>query len=185
MPTGENATYKAVLRRFENTTSAVKWYLEDLPSLLKGYRLEVSLAWVYLRIEQTHHRALYCGVIRLHRADRELAEKTINAHHMTRDGFTNLFRNIYGAELTKATRGKIEKADKIRDNVIHGKEVSNAEMRSALVDLIEYAELLNAEVKHHIGLEPCGSLIGFKGRAKSLDKNTTRWLLKGLGFFAS
>ena len=55
-------------------------------------------------------------------------------------------------------------------------------MREALVDVIEYAETLNAELKASAGFEPFGDLRGFKGRAKSLDDATSRLVLKGLGF---
>lgn len=182
MPNNQSPTYKSVLRRFEKSTAAVQWYLEHLPQLVKGYPWEVSLAWVFLRVEQAHHRALYCGVVKLHKADRQLAERAVNGHHMTRNGFNDLFENVFGSRLSETTSKTISKAEHIRDQVIHGKDVKIAAIRDALVDVIEYAELLNAEVKAHAGVEPFGRLTGFKGRGKPLDKSTSRWLLKGVGF---
>jgi hypothetical protein len=182
MPNSQSSTYKAVLKRFEQSTPSVKWYLDQMPSLIKGFPWEVSLAWVFLRVEQAHHRALYCGVVKRHRADCEIAERAINGHHMTRQGFNELFANVFGCELSEVTSKKIAKAELVRDRVIHGKDVKDAAMRNALVDVIEYAELLNAEVKGHVCVEPFGRLTGFKGRGKPLDKSTSRWLLKGIGF---
>ena len=55
-------------------------------------------------------------------------------------------------------------------------------MRQAHVDIIEYAESVNIELQSVAGFEPFGDLRGFKGKVKSLEKGTTRWLLKGIGF---
>lgn len=182
MPSGQSPTYKSVLRRFEQSTPSVRWYLDQLPALIKGFPWEVSLAWVFLRVEQAQHRALYCGVVKLHRAHRDISERAINGHHMTRTGFNSLFANVFGRPLSETTGAKIAKAERVRDRVIHGKDVKDAEMRDALVEVIEYAELLNAEVKNHAGAEPFGRLTGFKGRGKPLDQSTSRWLLRGIGF---
>ncbi|NZA03056.1 hypothetical protein H0I39_17405 [Ottowia beijingensis] len=84
--------------------------------------------------------------------------------------------------MNDSTSEKIKKAERVRDRVIHGKQVSDPDMRQAIIDVIEYAKALNKDLKAAAGFEPFGDLRGFKGRAQSLEKSTTIWLLKGLGF---
>jgi hypothetical protein len=177
-----SATYKGVIRRLKSSSPGIQRYFEELPRLLANFPLDVSLAYVFLRIERAQNRSLYCGVLKLHRAHAEVAERAVNAQHLTRDGFATLYANVFDREMGSATASKIKGAEKIRDRVVHGKSVKDADLRHALLEAIEYAEALNAELKALAGFEPFGDLRGFKGRRAPLEKATTRWLLKGLGF---
>lgn len=179
---GSVDSYKGVLKRYEASTEQVRWYFDQFPGLIGNFPYEVTLAYLFLSTEKAHNRALYCGVVKLHRADSEIADRVMNTHHMIRDGFLELYKNVFGHALSAATVAKIKDAEKIRDRVIHGKDVTAPELRQALVDVIEYAEALNIDVAAIGGFEPFGNLRGFKGRGEPLDKSTTRWLLKGLGF---
>ena len=180
------ASYKAIIHKYDRCSNGVKWYYDQLPSLLKaGYSYEVSLAYMFLRTERAQNTALYCGSVKLHRANTEVAERTVNAQHITRDGFLLLYKNVFGKELPKPINRNLKIAERIRDKVVHGKKVTDPEMRDAHVDVLEYAEAMNAELREVAGFEPFGKLQGFKGRGQSLDKNTTRWLLKGIGFAIS
>ncbi|WP_133611412.1 hypothetical protein [Aquabacterium commune] len=176
------ATYIGVKKHFDASTDSIKWYFDQLPALLKDFPYEVCLAYVFLRTEKAQNRTLYCGVAKLHGAHAEVAEAAINKQHLTRDGFHSLYKNVIGHEIPKVTAAKIKEAEKIRDRVVHGKSVKDADMRQAILDVIEYAEMMNKDLKASAGFEPFGDLRGFKGRAQPLEKGTTRWLLKGLGF---
>ena len=153
-----------------------------MDDLIKECPWGVSIAWVFLRIEQAQHRALYCGIVKLHRVDKELAEVALERRHMTREGFDELFKVVFGVNLPAPVRDKIKRAEDVRDKVIHGKNVTNAAMRDSLVDAIDFAERLNAELKKLAGVEPCGNIKGFNGRGQPHDKKTSRWILKGMGF---
>jgi len=76
----------------------------------------------------------------------------------------------------------MNEAEKTRDRVVHGKDVTDSELRGAIADVLEYAEKFNAEVNDTAGFRPLGNMRGFKGRAEPLDKRTTKWLMRGLGF---
>jgi hypothetical protein len=176
-------SYRAIQERLHNSTTHVKWYFDQLHDLLEdGYPYEVSLAYLFLRSERAHNRALYCGAVKLHRASTELADRAVNSHHLSRDGFLTLYASVFGKPIKRTTRAKIEEAESVRDRVIHGKLVSDADMREAHIDVIEYAEALNEDIEEIAGFSPFGDLRGFKGRAEPLDNSTSRWLLKGLGF---
>ena len=107
-------SYKAVLKRFEASAECVQWYFDQLPSLLnQGFPYEVSLAYLFLRTERAQNRALYCGAVKLHRANSEVAEKAINIQHLTREGFLKLYETIFGKALPKSIKQKIEVAETI------------------------------------------------------------------------
>jgi hypothetical protein len=135
-------------------------------------------------VELAHNMTIYCGVVKIHRVDKTLARTAVDSHHMTRKGFGELYATIFGKSLKKATADKLAEAEKVRDRILHGKMVSEADKRKAVVDILEYAEAFNAEVQDLAGFKPFGSLQGFKGRAEALDKSTSRWILKGIGLGA-
>ena len=174
--------WKAVKRHHAAKSAELQKYFEHLPSLIEKYPREVTLAYVFSRIEGGQNRALYCGVVKLHRAHGEVAAGILETHHLTRVGFVDHFKVIFGAPLDPNITAKIKFSEKIRDKVVHGKSVNDAEMRKAIVEALDYADDLNSFISKIADFRPFGDLRGFKGRGKPLEKSTTRWLLKGLGF---
>lgn len=128
---------------------------------------------------------IYCSVVKLHRVHTEVASVAVNNHHMNRDGFKHLFKDITGKPLRAATMARIAAAEKVRDKLLHGKSTTEEQKRQAVADILEYAEAFNSDVHAICGVRPFGKLKGFKGRAKPLDKSTSRWVLKGMGIACS
>lgn len=177
-------SYRAVLNAHAGATPEVQQYFDQLPDLVRDFPWEVSLAYMFIRLETAHNMALYCGVVKLHRASTTIARNVVNAHHLTRDGFLKLFNNVFGLSIDDSIVQRIKRAEKIRDKVVHGKATTPSEMRNAVVDILEYARELNTFLHSKVGFKPFNQLRGFKGRAQPLDTKTTRWLMKGLGFNA-
>lgn len=176
-------SYKALLRHYEAKSEQVRNHFECLPKLINdGLPYEIAIAYCFLKIEQAQNRALYGGVVKVHRCNAEFARRLMNVQHLTRDGFRALFKNVFGKPLKDATVSMILDAEKIRDKVIHGKDVSENELRQAIADVLAYAEELNNEVHARGEFKPLGDMRGFKGRAEALDKRTSKWLMRGLGF---
>lgn len=69
-----------------------------------------------------------------------------------------------------------------RDKVMHGSEPTEAVMRRAIADVLDYAKEFNEFVKTLAVFPPFGDLRGFHGRGSRLNPATTRLVLKGLGF---
>jgi hypothetical protein len=161
----------------------VRGHFQHLPKLINDdLPYEIAIAYCFLKVEQAQNRALYGGVVKVHRCDAEFARRLMNFQHLTRDGFRELFRNVFGRPLKDSTTDKILEAEKIRDKVIHGKEVSPSELRQAIADALAYAEDFNSEVEAVADFQPLGDMRGFKGRVGALDKRTSKWLMRGLGF---
>ena len=173
-------TYKGIIARLKQAPQEIQDYFTPSTELIENYPWQVVLAYMFSCIEMAHNMALYCGVVKLHRADSEVAWSAINSLHITRQGYRDLYKTIFGKPLKKEIIRKIAEAEKIRDNVMHGKDVTQAEMRTAVLRLIEYSELFNEFTFKLAGFKPLGSLKGFKGRAEPLNKSTTMWILKGM-----
>lgn len=176
-------TYKALLKFYECRPVEIKNHFVHLPKLVNdGLPYDIAIAYSFLKIEQAQNRALYGGVVKIHRGNAEFVRRLMNFQHLTRDGFKDLYKNVFGHPLKEVTATKLSAAEKARDKVIHGKAVTDNELREAIADVLEYAEAFNSEVNAIAGFKPFADMRGFKGRADSLDKRTTKWLMKGLGF---
>jgi hypothetical protein len=178
-------SYKALLKRYNASSDDVKRYFDLLPSILENYPESVALAYLFFQTEKAQNRMLYGGVVKLHHANAKVVESIVHITHITRESFLQLFKNIFGEDLPAATSSKIKEAERTRDKLLHGKNVTPKNMREAIFEVLDYAEAMNSDVDRLAGFKPFGDMRGFKGRGVSLDASTTRWLMKGLGFTAS
>ena len=168
---------------YKECSKEVREHFPHVPKLIDGFPLDVALAYVFAKLELGQNLALYCGAVKVHKADSQLAWTAIDSHHMTRDGYLERYKTVFDIDPPKVARDDLKRAEKARDAVMHGKEVSDDQLRNAIAAVLWYAEEINKQLSKTAGLKPfCASLKGFKGRAKSLDKKTSRWLLKGMGF---
>lgn len=176
---------KGVLNSYKEAPVQVQKFFAHLPKLLADLPLDVSLSYVFSQVELAQNLTLYCGIVKLHRADGTLARTAIDIHHMTRGDFKQKFQAVFDKGIPDKIGKTLETAEAIRDRVMHGKSTTEKEKRQALVDVLEYAREFNELVASLASFRPFGELRGFKGRTKPLDKSTTRWLLKGMGFSIS
>lgn len=123
---------------------------------------------------------IYCGVVKLHKVDPGLARGAVDRHHLGRKGFYALYETVYGAKIPTAACDLLERAETVRDKIMHGKTVTEADKRKAIVDVLAFAEQLDDKTYQLGQIRPFGDLRGFKGRAVALDKSTSRWILKGM-----
>lgn len=175
-------SYKGVLKRIKKAPKEVRDYFYPLQELIKRYDYNIPLAYAFSVLETGQNRALYCGMSKLHRVHTEVAWKAIQIEHIHRSTFREMFATIIGKKVPQEIISLIEKAEKTRDKVMHGKNPKDAEMRKAIVDVIEYAEALNDFSEKVAGFKPFGPLRGFKGAGVPLEKSTSRLVVKGLGF---
>ena len=174
-------TWRGVRNKFLKAPSEIQSYFSPVHELMEHYSWEVSLSYLFSPVERAHLMALYCGVVKLHRVDKELATIAVNQFENRSMEFRALFKDIFGKKIPQSHVEKFEIAQKVRNNVLHGKIVTDKEFRRAIVCIIEYATEFNETCVELGGFRPFGSLAGFKGAATSLDTSTSRWILKGIG----
>ena len=175
-------TKKTVISYFEKLSPDVMRYFEHLPNLIKDYPWEVALSYVFWRVELAQTNSIYCGIVKLQSAESSLARKAVNESRRSRSQFKEKFDMVFGKPVKATLSTKLGHAEKVRDRVIHGKEVKDEVKREAVLDILEFAEGFNSFVSSLAGFKPFGDLRGYKGRGKPMDKSTTRWILKGMGF---
>jgi hypothetical protein len=176
-------SWRGVANRYKDCSKEVQAYFADIPSLIEEYDWEVPLGFMFTRVEKAHNTMLYCGAVKRHRANKEVARNFVDQHHMTRKEFRRLFKNVFGKQIKRSLYEVLEEAETVRDKVVHGKPASAADKRKAIVRVLEYAEDMNELVYDTCKFKPfTNDLRGFKGRKNALDKSTTAWLMRGLGF---
>ncbi len=173
---------RQLIQKFNDAPTQVREHFSNLPGLLEDFPLDVALAYIFYRVELAHNMALYCGVVKIHKANKEIANPAIDANHITREDFLKMFKIVFDRDLPTTTSNLLKNAEQVRDRVMHGKRTSDPEKREAIVKVIQYATEFNEAVYAAAQFRPFGNLRGFHGRGESLTKATTRWVLKGMGF---
>ena len=110
-------------------------YSLHFPKLVEEFSHEVALSCLFAQIEPAHNMTIYCGVVKCHGVDADVARNTVNAHHMTRERFRELYRLIMdNKRIEAAALDKAISAEKVRDKILHGKQVQDADKRKAIVN---------------------------------------------------
>lgn len=86
---------KGVLNSYKEAPVQVQKFFAHLPKLLADLPLDVSLSYVFSQVELAQNLTLYCGIVKLHRADGTLARTAIDIHHMTRGDFKQKFQAVF------------------------------------------------------------------------------------------
>jgi hypothetical protein len=174
-------TYLGVITHFETLPEEVQDYFPEFTDLVETYPWEVSVNYMFSKIEQAKHMTIYCGIVKKHWCEATLTRKMVNEEYMSRNRFKELFRTVFGRNIPKTILENLKVGESMRDKIAHGKYWTEKEVREGLVSAMTFAKEFNELVSHLGGFKPFGNLKGFKGRAESLPKETTRWVLLGMG----
>lgn len=173
-------SYPALIKHFESAPDIVQKYFPDFIELVENYEWDVSVSYIFSRVELAKHKTIYCGIVKLHWCESTLTRKMVYEEHMSRSRFKELFITVFGKPIPKDIIDKLEKGESVRDKIAHGKRWQEKEVREGLTNIIDFASEFNEFVFCLAGFKPFGNLTGFKGRAEPLEKSTTRWVLKGM-----
>ena len=176
------ASYKEVIKRYGECPDTISAYFNNFQKLVEDFQYEVAVAYCFLKLEQAYNRTLYGGSRKMRKVHPDIARSVLDKQHLTREGFLELYKNIYDKALPCQVVEQIKSAEKIRDRIIHGKKVEHKDARKCLVDILDFSTELEAEVRNIACFSPFGDMRGLTGRSQSLDKSTSRWVMKGLGF---
>lgn len=175
------ASYKGVINHFQAAPERVQSYFPHFVALVEGYDWEVSISYVFSRIEQAKRMAIYCGITKLHWAESALTWKLVSEDHLSRGRFHELFKIVFGKKIPDSICENLEAAENVRDKIAHGMSWTAADARVAMTQVVDFATEFNAFVDREAGFQPFGDLRGYKGRKEPLTKSTTRWILRGMG----
>ena len=170
---------------FDGFDEDIKGYFGEFRALVDSeFSLQVILAYSFFRLEQGQRTTLFCGARKLHKTDSDLTWKAIDGHYMSRDNFQKFFEVIFNAAIPATIQDVIKPAEDIRDKLMHGRGLDDGEVREAISRVLHYGNQINIFLdSRNVGFRAfVGDLRGFAGRLEALDKSTSRWILKGMGF---
>ena len=158
-------------------------YFPYLPDLIESYPYIIAFSYLFYKMELAHTMALYCGLRKHKKVDIELADIAVNNTEMDREKFRKFFETVFDKKFPKRLIERVDNIQKIRNKIFHGKDnFSDAQVRREIVNIMNYAKEFNQDMKRISGFEPFGKLRGVPGKSKPHNKDTSRLLLKGMGF---
>lgn len=180
-----------IVRAFDAAPAEVRAFLVDLPRLVADDRLahglSAALAYGFHRMEVAHRRALHAGLVRIHGVSPWLARRATQEEHLSREHLHHLLREVLRAPLPDEARGHLDVASSVRDDMLHGRDVSAASLRKALAALVAYAGELDAYCRDATdGVSPFGAEAPDidQPAERRLTTDTSRYVLRGMGFAA-
>lgn len=172
-----------VVSRIDASTEEVKSFFDPLSNLVENYSWEVSIGYLFTRVEQAHNHLLRGAAVKMHSVNASTADRFVDGCHITRKEFSRLYKNVVGRSIPARSVKLLSDAEKIRDRVVHGKRVVPRDQRMAIVYIVEYAESINAEIQKRAKFSPFKyDQRGYVGRKATLPESTSAWVMKGLGF---
>lgn len=176
------ANWKQVRDRFLSLPQEIRDHFVHYPRLLNEFPWKVSMAYLFAELEAAHRMTIYCGIVKLHRVDAAMTWAAIDSWRMRREEFAKTLETVFDKKVPSSTAAALTDAERVRDKIVHGATVSDAQHRTGQVRAFDYIEGLDAFLPSVGGSSPFRDLRGFKGATQPLTKQTSRWVLKGLGF---
>lgn len=170
-----------LLSIYNQKPESVKKYFADLPDLVNRYDWDVPISYLFSKIKTLKRRTIYAGLVKLHQLERTVTANILDDDYLSRARFVSLFETVFGEKLSNKILTKLSDAEKVRDNVAHGKPLTQAQARQCIADALDFAEAFNNFVFEVGKFRPCADMRGFAGAGKRLSKSTTRWVLRGMG----
>lgn len=173
-------SYKGLRAQFNELPDATKSYLGKLDLLLAdGNNFEVALAYTSMKLEEGHHRALKCGLVRIHKCHSATVDRILDEQHFTHDTFKRVFSNVFPYPIPNNAKMAHQEYTKVRNKLIHGKRYSANDLRVGIHNALKYIQALGEFVERHTNKNPYGDLRGLVARSALLPTNSTEWMLKG------
>ncbi len=178
--------------RYEKLPSEVRDHFWQFPEIIEKIEdLRLALTYMFYRVEWAHTTSLYIGLRKTYGVQAEgktyavdayMAKQAMDSTHMTREKFQDSYETVFSKDFPKNAAEKIKLAQQVRDKLMHGMRVSDAQVTEALLKIMEYTKLYHDAVREAADFSPFGSQQGVTGATKSLDKKVSCVILKGLGF---
>lgn len=140
-------SYKGLKSQYDDLDEDVRNFLSKLGPLLddaKNY--EIALAYCFMKLEEGHHRALKCGLVRIHECASTTVDHELQKQHFTAEKYRSVFKNVFSKDIPSAAVEYLVKAQKIRNDLIHGKTTTDPKRRDAVYYAIEYMKAVGAFV---------------------------------------
>ena len=146
--------WQGVMNRIDDSSDEIKGYFDPVSELIEHYRWEVSIGYMFTRVEQAHNHLLHGAAVKIHGVNGSTANRFVDGQHITRKEFSRLYKNVVGGAMPTRSVKLLSEAEKIRDRVVHGKRVAEKDQGTAIIYILEYAEMINTELQEKANFSP-------------------------------
>ena len=76
-----------VVARIDASSAEVKGFFDPISELIEKYRWEVSIGYMFTRVEQAHNHLLRGAAVKIHGVNARTANRFVDGQHITRKEF--------------------------------------------------------------------------------------------------
>jgi hypothetical protein len=109
-----------------------------------------------------------------------LVERELQGRSFTRKSFRDSIYSLTGIDISKGDYTALERAERVRDTIFHGRRATDADKREAISNCLTFIGLFGEIVRQKTGKNPFATLRGLTSRIKPLDRAQSNWILKGV-----
>ncbi|MGS4983014.1 hypothetical protein SAMN05444149_102422 [Pseudosulfitobacter pseudonitzschiae] len=173
-------TIVAIRHQFTALPEEVKTHLSGLQPLLDAADLDLSLAYLFMVIEQGRYRSLKCILVRNLKCMTSVVDAELERRSFTRTSFRATIKSLIGIDLASADYRALENAETVRDTIFHGRSASDAKKREAIENSLKFIAKFGAKVKQKTGKNPFATLKGLTSRIRPVDRDQSIWIVRGV-----
>jgi len=173
-------TIVAIRHQFAALPNEVQTYLSELKPLLDAADLDMSLAYLFMVIEQGRYRSMKCILVRNLKCMTSAVDEELQKRAFSRKSFRLSIKSLIGVDVSKGKFSSLTEAEKIRDTIFHGRKASDEDKRNAISNCLTFIKVFGNKVKEKTGKNPFATLRGLTSRIKPLNRSQTSWILKGV-----
>ncbi|NNE36590.1 MAG: hypothetical protein HKN13_15255 [Rhodothermales bacterium] len=177
-----SAAKQAVVDAYNEATARTKEHFRHVPSLIEQYKPEVAVGYVFDCASAAHNATIVAGLVTKHKAHRAVAREVAVFQECAWDEFHYEYQTVFGSVIPEAVSILFGEANELRRALLSGKRVSSKDQCGLIIQMLQYADALDEFVYADARIHPFADLSSAKPRGSSLDKSSTRWVLKGMGF---
>ena len=173
-------TLPAIRRQFSDLPDEVRNHLRKLEPLLENGELDLSLAYLFMAIEQGRYRTMKCVLIRNLRCKTSCVDELLKERSFTRKSFREAVKATVGIDIYRGMYKPLGEAELIRDTIMHGRVADSRIKRQAIHDCLLFIERFGAKISSKTGKNPFGNLQGLTSRIKPLTNDQSIWIIRGV-----
>jgi hypothetical protein len=173
-------TIVAIRHQFAALPEEVRAYLRKLGPLLDEAELGLSLAFLFMIIEQGRYRSMKCILVRNLKCDTKVVDEELKTREFSRKSFHASIKSLIGVDISKGDYKTLELAENIRDTIFHGRDATAEQKREAISYCLKFIDKFGSKVKSRTGKNPFSGLKGLTARIRPISEAQSIWILRGV-----
>ena len=106
-------SWMGIVARINASSEEVQGFFDPVTELIEWYSWEVSIGYMFTRLEQAHNHLLRGAAVKIHGVNGRVANRFLDRQHMTRKEFARLYKNVVGESVPEYAARLLSDAEKI------------------------------------------------------------------------